>query len=68
MTETARSPQRLTSRRLDIRQQRESATCQAAEKVFAGAGFGGATMQLIADCFNPAARQYRRFGAGNRRS
>lgn len=36
-------------RRLEIRQQNESAICQAAEKVFAEAGFGGATMQLIAD-------------------
>ena len=44
MNETPRSP-----RRLEIRQQNESAICQAAEKVFAEAGFGGATMQLIAD-------------------
>jgi len=36
-------------RRLEIRQQNESLILQAAEKVFAEAGFGGATMQLIAD-------------------
>ncbi len=36
-------------RRLEIRQQNETAILQAAEKVFAEAGFGGATMQLIAD-------------------
>ena len=44
MTQTARPP-----RRLEIRQQNETLICQAAEKVFAEAGFGGATMQLIAD-------------------
>lgn len=36
-------------RRQDIRQQNERLILQAAEKVFAEAGFGGATMQLIAD-------------------
>ncbi len=36
-------------RRNEIRQQNEALICQAAEKVFAEAGFGGATMQLIAD-------------------
>lgn len=36
-------------RRIEIRQQNESLILQAAEKVFAEAGFGGATMQLIAD-------------------
>ena len=36
-------------RRNEIRQQNESLILQAAEKVFAEAGFGGATMQLIAD-------------------
>ena len=36
-------------RRLEIRQQNETSILQAAEKVFAEAGFGGATMQLIAD-------------------
>jgi TetR/AcrR family transcriptional regulator len=36
-------------RRAEIRQQNETLILQAAEKVFAEAGFGGATMQLIAD-------------------
>ena len=36
-------------RRQEIRQQNEALILQAAEKVFAEAGFGGATMQLIAD-------------------
>ena len=36
-------------RRADIRAQNELLILQAAEKVFAEAGFGGATMQLIAD-------------------
>ena len=36
-------------RRNEIRQQNELLILQAAEKVFAEAGFGGATMQLIAD-------------------
>ncbi len=36
-------------RRTDIRREREALILQAAEKVFAEAGFGGATMQLIAD-------------------
>ena len=49
VNETTRQPQRLTGRRLEIRQRHETAICQAAEKVFAEAGFGGATMQLIAD-------------------
>ncbi len=44
MPEPARTP-----RRLEIRQQNETLILQAAEKVFAEAGFGGATMQLIAD-------------------
>jgi len=37
------------SRRNEIRAQNETTILQAAEKVFAEAGFGGATMQLIAD-------------------
>lgn len=37
------------SRRNEIRAQNETLILQAAEKVFAEAGFGGATMQLIAD-------------------
>lgn len=36
-------------RRNEIRAQNEALILQAAEKVFAEAGFGGATMQLIAD-------------------
>lgn len=44
MPQQARSP-----RRLEIRQQKVTLILQAAEKVFAEAGFGGATMQLIAD-------------------
>lgn len=44
MTETARP-----MRRHEIREQNERLILQAAEKVFAEAGFGGATMQLIAD-------------------
>ena len=44
MTEPARP-----LRRNEIRQQNETLILQAAEKVFAEAGFGGATMQLIAD-------------------
>ncbi len=44
MAETARP-----LRRNEIRQQNETLILQAAEKVFAEAGFGGATMQLIAD-------------------
>ena len=36
-------------RRSDIRRENERAILEAAEKVFAEAGFGGATMQLIAD-------------------
>jgi TetR/AcrR family transcriptional regulator len=44
VTQNARPP-----RRLEIRQQNEATILQAAEKVFAEAGFGGATMQLIAD-------------------
>jgi TetR/AcrR family transcriptional regulator len=36
-------------RRMDIRRENERAILDAAEKVFAEAGFGGATMQLIAD-------------------
>jgi TetR/AcrR family transcriptional regulator len=38
-----------SSRRTDIRRENERAILDAAEKVFAEAGFGGATMQLIAD-------------------
>ena len=48
MPEPARPLRRPTSRN-EIRQQNETLILQAAEKVFAEAGFGGATMQLIAD-------------------
>lgn len=44
MTDSARP-----LRRHEIREQNERLILQAAEKVFAEAGFGGATMQLIAD-------------------
>lgn len=44
MTEPARP-----TRRNEIRAQNETLILRAAEKVFAEAGFGGATMQLIAD-------------------
>jgi TetR/AcrR family transcriptional regulator len=37
------------ARRTDIRRENERLILEAAEKVFAEAGFGGATMQLIAD-------------------
>ncbi len=44
MTQTAR-----TLSKKEIRQENERVILEAAEKVFAEAGFGGATMQLIAD-------------------
>ena len=44
MTDTARPP-----RRTEIRHHNETLILHAAETVFAEAGFGGATMQLIAD-------------------
>ncbi|MCX7668702.1 MAG: TetR/AcrR family transcriptional regulator [Anaerolineae bacterium] len=49
MTEAARFPRTKQVRRTDIRRENERLILQAAEKVFAEAGFGGATMQLIAD-------------------
>jgi len=49
MTANAQIPRSKTSRRTDIRQTNERAILDAAERVFAEAGFGGATMQLIAD-------------------
>ncbi|MDH5452546.1 MAG: TetR/AcrR family transcriptional regulator [Paracoccaceae bacterium] len=42
------APERLSKRNV-IRQENERLILSAAEKVFAEAGFGGATMQLIAD-------------------
>lgn len=49
MPDTARISRIRSGRRTDIRQQNERLILEAAEKVFAEAGFGGATMQLIAD-------------------
>jgi TetR/AcrR family transcriptional regulator len=49
MTETARISRIPKTRRMQIRQENERVILEAAEKVFAEAGFGGATMQLIAD-------------------
>lgn len=49
MDETARSAGRPATRRTDIRRENERLILRAAERVFAEAGFGGATMQLIAD-------------------
>ena len=49
MPEPARISRIRPGRRTDIRQQNERLILDAAERVFAEAGFGGATMQLIAD-------------------
>ncbi|PLL13397.1 TetR family transcriptional regulator [Tabrizicola sp. TH137] len=49
MPESAHVSRIRSGRRTDIRQQNERLILDAAEKVFAEAGFGGATMQLIAD-------------------
>jgi TetR/AcrR family transcriptional regulator len=49
MTGDARILPLKPGRRTDIRRENERAILEAAEKVFAEAGFGGATMQLIAD-------------------
>jgi TetR/AcrR family transcriptional regulator len=49
MSPDARIAQLKPGRRTDIRRENERAILEAAEKVFAEAGFGGATMQLIAD-------------------
>ena len=49
MTEAARFPRTKQARRTDIRRENERLILEAAEKVFAEAGFGGATIQLIAD-------------------
>ncbi len=49
MPDTARISRIRPGRRTDIRQQNERLILDAAERVFAEAGFGGATMQLIAD-------------------
>lgn len=49
MDEPAQKMRMKAGRRTDIRRANEAAILVAAEKVFAEAGFGGATMQLIAD-------------------
>lgn len=49
MSGDAQIPRLKPGRRTDIRRENERAILEAAEKVFAEAGFGGATMQLIAD-------------------
>jgi TetR/AcrR family transcriptional regulator len=49
MSESARISRIRPGRRTDIRRENERLILVAAEKVFAEAGFGGATMQLIAD-------------------
>lgn len=49
MTENAQISRIRQGRRTDIRRENERLILEAAEKVFAEAGFGGATMQLIAD-------------------
>jgi TetR/AcrR family transcriptional regulator len=49
MTDPAQVSIMKSNRRTDIRRENEALILRAAEKVFAEAGFGGATMQLIAD-------------------
>ncbi len=49
MADTAQFSRIRPGRRTDIRRENERLILDAAEKVFAEAGFGGATMQLIAD-------------------
>ncbi len=49
MDDSAQKTRTRSSRRTDIRRENEQLILRAAEKVFAEAGFGGATMQLIAD-------------------
>lgn len=49
MQENARFSGKAATRRTDIRRENERLILSAAEKVFAEAGYGGATMQLIAD-------------------
>lgn len=49
MPDTARISRIRSGRRTDIRRENERLILDAAERVFAEAGFGGATMQLIAD-------------------
>lgn len=49
MDDTPRNSRSHKARRTEIRRENERLILDAAEKVFAEAGFGGATMQLIAD-------------------
>ncbi len=49
MSESAQVSRISRARRTDIRRENERLILEAAERVFAEAGFGGATMQLIAD-------------------
>lgn len=49
MNENAQVSRNAKGRRTEIRRENERVILEAAEKVFAEAGFGGATMQLIAD-------------------
>jgi len=49
MDDNAQETRIARGRRTDIRRENERLILDAAEKVFAEAGFGGATMQLIAD-------------------
>ena len=53
-----------TARRTEIRRENERLILDAAERVFAEAGFGGATMQLIADMAGlPKANLHYYFGS-----
>ncbi|MFN4129320.1 MAG: TetR/AcrR family transcriptional regulator [Paracoccaceae bacterium] len=49
MTQTAQVSRISKGKRTEIRRENERVILDAAEKVFAEAGYGGATMQLIAD-------------------
>ena len=49
MSQTAQISRAKPGKRTDIRRENERLILDAAERVFAEAGFGGATMQLIAD-------------------
>ena len=49
MDDAADNPRQKAPRRTGIRRENERLILDAAEKVFAEAGYGGATMQLIAD-------------------
>ena len=49
MPKTAQITRLKPGKRTDIRRENEALILKAAEKVFAEAGFGGSTMQLIAD-------------------